>query len=92
MSTHINIRDVDAALGYIFSVCPLPEDATPNKTYLPLLAIFCKFISLMVSGEPGMRKPPHIACITVGAPPSSGSKKAIMFGATIRKKKKKNDL
>jgi hypothetical protein len=89
--TQINIRDFDAALGYIFSVCPLPEDATPNKTYLPLLVIFCKFLSLMVSGEPGMRKPPHIACITVGAPPSSGGKKAIMFGATICKKKK-NDL
>ena len=90
--TQINIRDFDAALGYIFSVCPLPENATPKMNYLPLLAIFCKFLSLMVFDEPGMEKPPSVACITVGAPPSNGGKKAIMFGTTIRNHDNKANL
>ena len=87
--TKLKIRDFDAAIGYIFSVCPLPRGATPEAVYLPLLAIYCKFLSLMVFDKMGMHKPPSMACIVVGAPPGCGGTKAIMFGATIRGNNKK---
>jgi hypothetical protein len=92
--TKLNIRDFDAALGYIFSTCPLPKGATPNDTYLPLLAIYCKFISLMTdeASSTGMKNLPGTACCVVGTPPGSGDTKAIMFGATIRLTKEKGDL
>ena len=86
--TQLKIRDFDTALGYIFSVCPLPKNATPDATYLPLVAFYCKFISLMVFDERGMKESPHVAYIAVGAQSSSGGMK---FGATIRVKNK-NDL
>jgi hypothetical protein len=33
-SNKLKIRDFDAALGYIFSVCPLPREAT-SEAILP---------------------------------------------------------
>lgn len=88
--TKLKIRDFDTALGYIFSTCPLPKDASPNATYLPLLAIYCKFMSLISDkkSSTGMQKMPNTACCVVGTPPGSGGTKAIMFGATIRLKNK----
>ncbi|KAK0712732.1 hypothetical protein B0T26DRAFT_677156 [Lasiosphaeria miniovina] len=81
----LNMRDVDAALGYVFSACPLPSSATPEDTYLPLLAIYCKFMSLLVDKDiSGMQKPPYMACVVAGVPPSNGGTVALMFGATIR--------
>ncbi|KAK3377021.1 hypothetical protein B0T24DRAFT_701120 [Lasiosphaeria ovina] len=80
----LNIRDIDAALGYIFSACPLPASSTPEDTYLPLLAIYCKFMSLLVQAKNSMQKPPYMACVVAGAPPSNGGTVALMFGATIR--------
>ena len=80
--TKLKIRDFDTALGYIFSTCPLPKGATPNATYLPLLAIYCKFMSLMTDKDSstGMQKTPTTACCVVGTPPGSGGTKVIMFG------------
>jgi hypothetical protein len=90
--TKLKIRDFDTALGYIFSTCPLPKDATPNATYLPLLVIYCKFMSLMTDKDSntGMQKPPRVACCVVGTPPGSGDTKSIMFGATIRLNNKRD--
>lgn len=74
-----NIRDFDAALGYIFSVYPLPATPTTSNTYLPLLAVYCNFIQLMT--DPligvGMNNTPTTACIVVGAPPNRGAAKAL---------------
>jgi len=84
--TKLRIRDFDTALGYIFSTYPLPKGATPDATYLPLLAIYCRFMLLMTdeNSSTGMQYPPNTACCVVGTPPGSGHIKAIMFGATIR--------
>ena len=84
----LKIYDIDAALGYVFSACPLPHNATPVNTYLPLLAIYCKFMALLIiQGTPNMNEFPKTACIVVGVPRGSGGIKAIMFGATIRGEK-----
>lgn len=82
----LSIFDVDAALGYMFSACPLPINATAIDTYVPLLAIYCKFMKLLKND---WRIPPSVACVVVGAPPGSGGKKVITFGATIRGQNKK---
>lgn len=78
----LRIYDIDAALGYVSSACPLPSDATAIDTYLPLLVIYCKFMTLLEDklGE----DPPKTACIIVGKPPGSGGRKMITFGATVR--------
>lgn len=77
----LTIFDVDAALGYIFSACPLPPNATAIDTYLPLLAIYCRFMEgLKVDGS----YPPTMAYAAVGVPPGSNGQKVIFFGATIR--------
>jgi hypothetical protein len=90
--TKLKIRDFDTALGYIFSTCPLPKDATPGETYLQLLVIYCKFISLMTDedSKTGMQKAPYTACCVIGTPPGSGDTKSIMFGASIRLKNKRD--
>lgn len=87
----MDIRDFDAALGYIFSVYPLPAKHTTSDTYLSLLAIYCKFIQLMTdpSTGVGINNTPTTACIVIGAPPNRGAVKAIMFGSTIRTNNKK---
>ena len=47
-------------LGYIFSVCPLPQDSTTESTYLLLLALYIKFMALLRWDEiPTMRDPCH---------------------------------
>jgi len=91
--TKLKIRDFDTALGYIFSTCPLPKGATSNATYLQLLVIYCKFMSLMTDKDSstGMQKMPKTACCIVWTLPGSGDTKAIMFGAIIRLNSK-NDL
>lgn len=81
-SVPITIYDIDAALGYIFSACPLPPHATPSDNFLPLLALYCKFMSLVDTGTND--DPPTIACVAIGLPPGSGNVEAITFGATIR--------
>jgi hypothetical protein len=88
--TKLKIRDFDTALGYIFSTCPLPKDASPSATYLPLLATYCKFMSLISDKDSstGMQNIPTIAYCVVGTPPGSGDTKTIMFRATIRLKNK----
>ena len=43
----VPLSDVDAALGYMFSACPLPLNATAIDTYLPLLAVYCRFMKLL---------------------------------------------
>lgn len=90
-SIELDIRDFDAALGYIFSVYPLPAKHTTSNTYLSLLAIYCKFIQLVTDPTIGvsMNNTPTAACIVVGAPPNRGAVKAIMFGSTIRSNNKK---
>lgn len=81
----LTVFDVDAALGYIFSACPLPLNATAIDTYLPLLAIYCRFMErLEVDGS----YPPTIACAAVGVPRGSNGQKVIFFGATIRGQRK----
>jgi hypothetical protein len=80
----LSIRDIDSALGYIFSVCPLPKDATVQTAYLPLLAVYCKFMQLMVFD--GATKFPFVACAAIGTPPLCGGVKTIAFGATLRAK------
>ena len=92
--TKLRIRDFDTALGYIFSTCPLPKDATPNATCLPLLVIYCKFMSLMTDKDSstGVQDMPTTACRVVGTPPGSGDTKVIMFGASIRLTNDKKDL
>lgn len=82
----LSIFDVDAALGYMFSACPLPLNATAIDTYLPLLAIYCRFMKLL---EEDWKIPPAVACVVVGAPPGSGGNRVITFGATIRGQDKK---
>lgn len=88
------IRDFDPALGYVFSVYPLPANHTTFDTYLPLLAIYCRFIYLMTdpSSKSGMKKVPKVACVVVGAPPNKGAVKAIMFGSSIRSSPDKTNL
>ena len=77
----LSIRDIDSALGYIVFVCPLPKDATVQTAYLPLLAVYCKFMQLMVFD--GATKFPFVACAAIGTPPQSGGVKAI---TTLRAK------
>lgn len=36
----LSIFDVNVALGYIFSACLLPLNATAIDTYIPLLAMY----------------------------------------------------
>ena len=81
-SVPLLIYDIDAALGYIFSACPLPPGATPTDTYLPLLAIYCKFMKLLKTD--GSRFPPTVAHVAIGAVPGSGGVEVITFGSTIR--------
>jgi hypothetical protein len=83
------IRDIDSALGYIFSACPLPRDAKPQTVYLLLLAVYCKFMELMVFD--GAMQFPYMACGVIGTPPQSGGVKAIAFGATLRFKNQRKE-
>ena len=80
-SVKLIIYDIDAALGYVFSTCPLPTGATPADNYLPLLAIYCKFLTLLIPGSP----PPKTACVVIRVPPGNVDAKVITFGSTIRK-------
>ena len=81
-SVSLLIYDIDAALGYIFSACPLPLGATSADTYLPLLAIYCKFMKLL--RPDGSKLPPTVAHVAIGAVPGSGGVEVITFGSTIR--------
>ena len=91
LSIELDIRDFDAALGYKFSLYSLPARHTTSNTYLPLLAIYCRFVALMTDplSKVGMNKTPTTACIVVGGPANKGGVKAIMFGSTIRSENKK---
>ena len=75
------IFDVDAALGFIFSAGSLPINATSIDTYFPLLALYCKFMTLIGENWP---RHPATACIVVGTPSGSGGREVITFGATIQ--------
>ena len=79
-SVPLLIYDIDAALGYIFSACPLPPGATSADTYLPLLAIYCKFMKLLRMD--GSKIPPTVAHVSIGAVPGSGGVEVINFGST----------
>ena len=85
-SVPLLIYDIDAALGYIFSACPLPPGATSADTYLPLLAIYCKFMKLLRMD--GSKIPPTVAHVAIGAVPGSGGVEVITFGSTIRGREK----